>query len=65
MRRVAGMKAESIFRALAEAGLFRLYLPKALSEGRRFSPFEFMTIVEASAALDGSVPAGWSETAPA
>jgi alkylation response protein AidB-like acyl-CoA dehydrogenase len=47
---------EAVFRALAEAGLFRLYLPKALG-GPEFSPFDFMTIVEAASALDGSV--GW------
>ena len=48
--------SDAVFRALAEAGLFRLYLPKALG-GPEFSPFDFMTIVEAASALDGSV--GW------
>lgn len=47
---------DAVIRALAEAGLFRLYLPKALG-GPEFSPLDFMTIVEAAAALDGSV--GW------
>ncbi|WGR91548.1 hypothetical protein MTX20_24390 [Bradyrhizobium sp. ISRA435] len=41
---------------LAEAGLFRLYLPRSLG-GPEFSPLDFMTIVEAASALDGSV--GW------
>jgi indole-3-acetate monooxygenase len=45
-----------IFDALADAGLFRLWLPEALG-GPQLSPFEFMTVVEAAAALDGSI--GW------
>lgn len=45
-----------VFKALAEAGLFRLFLPQALG-GPGFSPLQFMEIVEAAAALDGSV--GW------
>ena len=45
-----------VFDALGEAGLFRLWLPQALG-GPELSPFEFMTVVEAAAALDGSV--GW------
>jgi alkylation response protein AidB-like acyl-CoA dehydrogenase len=36
--------------------LFRLWLPEALG-GPKLSPFEFMTVVEAAAALDGSI--GW------
>ncbi|QPF82564.1 acyl-CoA dehydrogenase family protein [Bradyrhizobium genosp. L] len=48
--------SDPVFQALAEAGMFRLYLPKALG-GPEFSPLDFMTIVEAAAALDGSV--GW------
>jgi len=47
---------DAVFNALAEAGLFRLYLPRSLG-GPEFSPFDFMTIVEAASALDGSV--GW------
>ena len=45
-----------VFTALADAGLFRLYLPKTLG-GPELSPFDFMRIVEAASALDGSV--GW------
>lgn len=47
---------DAVVQALAEAGLFRLYLPKALG-GPEFSPLDFMTVVEAASALDGSV--GW------
>ncbi len=47
---------EGVFTALADAGLFRLYLPKTLG-GPELSPFDFMRIVEAASALDGSV--GW------
>lgn len=47
---------DQVFAALADAGLFRLYLPKTLG-GPELSPFDFMTIVEAAAALDGSI--GW------
>ncbi|MGK7865211.1 acyl-CoA dehydrogenase family protein [Falsiroseomonas sp. E2-1-a4] len=45
-----------LFGALAEAGLFRLWLPRALG-GPEVSPFSFMEVVEAAAALDASV--GW------
>lgn len=45
-----------VFNALADAGLFRLWLPEALG-GPELSPVAFMTIVEAASALDGSV--GW------
>lgn len=45
-----------LFSALAEAGLFRLWLPRALG-GPELSPFGFMRVVEAAAALDASV--GW------
>jgi len=45
-----------VFAALADAGLFRLWLPKPLG-GPGFSPLEFMQIVEAAASLDGSI--GW------
>jgi alkylation response protein AidB-like acyl-CoA dehydrogenase len=47
---------DDVFEALAAAGLFRLWLPRAVG-GPELSPFEFMTIVEAASALDGSV--GW------
>jgi alkylation response protein AidB-like acyl-CoA dehydrogenase len=47
---------DDVFEALADAGLFRLYLPKALG-GPELSPFDFMAVVEAASALDGSV--GW------
>src|SRR4051794_7975612 len=45
-----------VFRALAEPGLFRLWLPTAMG-GPELSPAEFMQVVEAASALDGSV--GW------
>ncbi|MGE0724763.1 MAG: acyl-CoA dehydrogenase family protein, partial [Alphaproteobacteria bacterium] len=45
-----------LFDALAEAGLFRLWLPRALG-GPELSPLGFMAVVEAAAALDASV--GW------
>jgi alkylation response protein AidB-like acyl-CoA dehydrogenase len=45
-----------VFNALADAGLFRLWLPETLG-GPELSPFEFMAVVEAASALDGSV--GW------
>jgi alkylation response protein AidB-like acyl-CoA dehydrogenase len=47
---------EVVFQALAEAGLFRLWLPSALG-GPELSPAEFMRVVEAASAMDGSV--GW------
>jgi alkylation response protein AidB-like acyl-CoA dehydrogenase len=47
---------DEVFEAMADAGLFRLWLPRALG-GPELSPFEFMRIVEAASALDGSV--GW------
>ena len=47
---------DEVFAALADAGLFRLYLPKTLG-GPELSPFDFMTVVEAASALDGSI--GW------
>ena len=47
---------EAVFAALADAGLFRLWLPSALG-GPELSPLEFMRVVEAASALDGSV--GW------
>ena len=45
---------EPVYAALAEAGLFRLWLPQSLG-GPQLSPLEFMEIVEEAAALDGSV----------
>ena len=47
---------DTVFEALADAGLFRLWLPEALG-GPELSPLEFMAVVEAAATLDGSV--GW------
>lgn len=47
---------DDIFETLADAGLFRLWLPQAVG-GPELTPFEFMSIVEAASALDGSV--GW------
>lgn len=47
---------DEVFTALADAGLFRLYLPTTLG-GPELSPFDFMTVVEAASALDGSI--GW------
>jgi len=47
---------DRIFDALADAGLFRLWLPEALG-GPQLSPLEFMVVVEAASALDGSI--GW------
>jgi indole-3-acetate monooxygenase len=47
---------DAVFTALADAGLFRLWLPATLG-GPGFSPLQFMEIVEAISALDASV--GW------
>lgn len=47
---------EALYGAIAEAGLLRLWLPQALG-GPELSPHDFMDVVEAAAALDGSV--GW------
>src|SRR4051794_16995776 len=47
---------DAVFNALADAGLFRLWLPRTLG-GPELSPADFMTVVEAASALDGSV--GW------
>jgi alkylation response protein AidB-like acyl-CoA dehydrogenase len=47
---------QAVFHALADAGLFRLWLPRTFG-GPELSPFEFMQVVEAASALDGSV--GW------
>src|SRR5690348_9489631 len=48
--------SQSVYDKLADAGLFRLWLPKSLG-GPELAPVEFLTVVEAAAALDGSV--GW------
>jgi indole-3-acetate monooxygenase len=45
-----------MFEVMADAGLFRLWLPRAVG-GPELSPFEFMRVVEAASALDGSI--GW------
>ena len=45
-----------VFQAIAEAGLLRLWLPRAFG-GWELSPPDFMAVVEAAAALDGSI--GW------
>jgi indole-3-acetate monooxygenase len=45
-----------VFKALADAGLFRLFLPQTLG-GPGLSPLQFMEVVEAASAIDGSV--GW------
>lgn len=50
---------DAVFNALADAGLFRLWLPAALG-GPELSPVDFMTVVEAASALEGSV--GWLVT---
>jgi alkylation response protein AidB-like acyl-CoA dehydrogenase len=47
---------EEVHHALAEAGLFRLWLPRSLG-GPELSPLEFMRVVESASALDGTV--GW------
>ncbi|SEP23983.1 Acyl-CoA dehydrogenase [Rhodospirillales bacterium URHD0017] len=47
---------DTVFEALADAGLFRLWLPKGLG-GPELSPLRFMTVIEAASALDGTV--GW------
>jgi alkylation response protein AidB-like acyl-CoA dehydrogenase len=49
-----GRLPPALFAALAEAGLFRLWLPSALG-GAELSPLDFLDVVEAAAALDGSV----------
>jgi indole-3-acetate monooxygenase len=45
-----------VFNVLADAGLFRLWLPHAFG-GPQLSPVDFMTVVEAASMLDGSI--GW------
>ena len=46
----------AVFEAMADAGLFRLWLPKAYG-GFELSPVDFMAVVEAASALDGTI--GW------
>src|SRR4029079_8279291 len=45
-----------LYEALADAGLFRLWLPLTLG-GPELSPVDFMDVVERASALDGTV--GW------
>ncbi len=45
-----------VFQAVADAGLLRLWAPRVLG-GWELSPPDFMAVVEAAAALDGSI--GW------
>jgi len=52
----AGRLPDGLYRDLAEIGLFRLFLPKALG-GRELSALEFMDVVEDAAAMEGAV--GW------
>jgi alkylation response protein AidB-like acyl-CoA dehydrogenase len=51
-----GRLSDELFEQLAGLGLFRLFLPVALG-GPELSALEFMDVVEAAAALDGTV--GW------
>lgn len=51
-----GRVPDGLFRELAGLGLFRLLLPSSLG-GRGLSALEFMDVVEAASALDGTV--GW------
>ena len=53
---VEGRLPDALFSELASLGLFRLWLPKALG-GLELSALEFMDVVEAAAALDGTI--GW------
>jgi alkylation response protein AidB-like acyl-CoA dehydrogenase len=50
---------DEVFEALADAGLFRLWLPETFG-GPQLSPADFMLIVEAASSLDGSI--GWLVT---
>lgn len=47
---------DAVFAAMADAGLFRLWLPRSLG-GPELSPFQFLDVVEAASMLDGSI--GW------
>ena len=51
-----GRLPDDLFNELATLGLFRLWLPAALG-GPELSALEFMEVVEAAAALDGTI--GW------
>src|SRR5437868_10510758 len=51
-----GRLPDALFSELASMGLFRLWLPKALG-GVELSALGFMEVVEAAAALDGTI--GW------
>lgn len=51
-----GRLPDELFHELASLGLFRLWLPAALG-GPELSALEFMEVVEAAAALDGTI--GW------
>ena len=51
-----GQLSDELFQQIAALGLFRLFLPAALG-GPELSALEFMQVVEAAAALDGTV--GW------
>ncbi|MFP5331128.1 MAG: acyl-CoA dehydrogenase family protein [Acidimicrobiia bacterium] len=51
-----GQLPDHLFERLAALGLFRLLLPKSLG-GPGLSALEFMDVVEAAAALDGTI--GW------
>ena len=52
----AGRLPDHLFQQLAALGLFRLLLPASLG-GQGLSALEFMDVVEAAAALDGTI--GW------
>jgi indole-3-acetate monooxygenase len=47
---------DAVFNVLADAGLFRLWLPRSIG-GPELSPLDFLRVAEAASALDGSV--GW------
>jgi len=51
-----GRLPDPVFEQLATLGLFRLLLPTSLG-GHGLSALEFMDVVEAAAALDGTI--GW------
>lgn len=52
----AGHLPDVVFERLSALGAFRLWLPTACG-GPQLSPLEFMEVVEAAAALDGTI--GW------
>lgn len=52
----AGRLPDELFRELSAIGLFRLWLP-AVMGGHELSALEFMDVVEAASALDGTI--GW------